>query len=118
RDLPALDVGASVTGEGVETAAQLETLGVDQAQGYLLARPSTDIDTWEEWWTRGQDTDDIGTAFSPPLPGTGRQAPLGTAVPWCNRRRLLSGPAASAESAESPRIRPPPWGAGRVRDGP
>jgi len=72
RDLLALDVGASVTGEGVETAAQLETLGVDQAQGYLLARPSTDIDTWEEWWTRGQDTDDIGTAFSPPLPGTGR----------------------------------------------
>ena len=51
--LLALDVGAAVTGEGVETAAQLatlRTLGVDQAQGYLLARPSTDQDLWPEWW--------------------------------------------------------------------
>ena len=57
--LLALDVGASVTGEGVETAGQLEaptTLGVDQAQGYFLARPSTDPDTWQSWWAhqRGQ----------------------------------------------------------------
>jgi PAS domain S-box-containing protein len=51
--LLALDVGASVTGEGVETAGQLETLttlGVDQAQGYFLARPTTDPDTWQSWW--------------------------------------------------------------------
>jgi EAL domain-containing protein (putative c-di-GMP-specific phosphodiesterase class I) len=43
--LLALDVRASVIGEGVETASRLEALtplGVDQAQGCFLARPSTD----------------------------------------------------------------------------
>lgn len=53
--LLALDVGASVTGEGVETATQQETLatlGVDQAQGYHLARPTTDPNVWQHWWTR------------------------------------------------------------------
>jgi EAL domain-containing protein (putative c-di-GMP-specific phosphodiesterase class I) len=72
--LLALDVRATVTGEGVETAAQLETLktlGVDQAQGYLLARPTTDADTWQEWWTRGHDPSGTGTVagavdWSPP----------------------------------------------------
>jgi PAS domain S-box-containing protein len=53
--LLALDVGATVTGEGVETDTQadtLRTLGVDQAQGYLLARPTTDPTQWATWWTR------------------------------------------------------------------
>jgi PAS domain S-box-containing protein len=53
--LLALDIGASVTGEGVETETQkdtLTTLGVDQAQGYLLARPTTDRTVWQEWWNR------------------------------------------------------------------
>jgi len=53
--LLALEIGASVTGEGVETADQLSalsTLGVDQAQGYLLARPSTDAAEHASWWGR------------------------------------------------------------------
>ncbi len=53
--LLSLDVGATVTGEGVETEEQMDTLatlGVDQAQGYLLARPTTDRHQWEAWWTR------------------------------------------------------------------
>ena len=53
--LLALDVGATVTGEGVETEIQkdtLATLGVDHAQGYLLARPTTDRTVWQEWWTQ------------------------------------------------------------------
>jgi PAS domain S-box-containing protein len=53
--LLALEIGASVTGEGVETADQLSalsTLGVDQAQGYLLARPSTDRAEHASWWQR------------------------------------------------------------------
>ena len=57
--LLALDVGAAVTGEGVETTPQLETLGalgVDQAQGYLLARPTTDRVLWAEWWARNHLT--------------------------------------------------------------
>jgi predicted signal transduction protein with EAL and GGDEF domain len=53
--LLALDVGATVTGEGVETATQLETLatlGVDHVQGYLLAPPSTAREQWQAWWPR------------------------------------------------------------------
>jgi PAS domain S-box-containing protein len=53
--LLALDIGATVTGEGAETDSQLDTLatlGVDQAQGYGLARPTTDHDEWEDWWGR------------------------------------------------------------------
>ena len=52
--LLALELGASVTGEGVETLGQLEaleTLGVDHGQGYLLARPTTDRTQWASWWT-------------------------------------------------------------------
>lgn len=51
--LLALELGASVTGEGIETLGQLEsltTLGVDQGQGYLLARPTTDRAQWAAWW--------------------------------------------------------------------
>jgi PAS domain S-box-containing protein len=50
--LLALDIGASVTGEGVETSAELSTLidlGVDAAQGYLLSRPTTDAEDWRAW---------------------------------------------------------------------
>ena len=53
--LLALEIGASVTGEGVETPDQLQalsTLGVDHAQGYLLCRPCTDSDEWASWWHR------------------------------------------------------------------
>lgn len=47
--LLALDTGAVVTAEGVETPAELEAvaaLGVDHAQGYLIARPSIDLSAW------------------------------------------------------------------------
>lgn len=55
----ALEMQAEVTGEGVETTAQLEVLrclGVDTVQGYLLARPTLDrtrLDTWRtrDWLT-------------------------------------------------------------------
>ncbi len=51
--LLALELGATVTGEGIETLGQLEaleTLGVDHGQGYLLARPTIDRAQWASWW--------------------------------------------------------------------
>ncbi|MCW2573300.1 MAG: diguanylate phosphodiesterase [Frankiales bacterium] len=53
--LLALDLGACVVAEGIETPSELETvgtLGVDQVQGYLLARPTTDPTRWQRWWDR------------------------------------------------------------------
>lgn len=53
--LMALELGARVTAEGVESAAQLTTLatlGVDTVQGFLLAQPSTDPAVWERWGAR------------------------------------------------------------------
>lgn len=53
--LLAIDIGATVTGEGTETMAQVDTLatlGVDQAQGYAIARPTTDRSQWASWWHR------------------------------------------------------------------
>jgi PAS domain S-box-containing protein len=53
--LLALDLGATVTAEGVETPSELETLGTmgaDHVQGYLLARPTTDRARWARWWNR------------------------------------------------------------------
>jgi PAS domain S-box-containing protein len=50
--LLALDLGASVTAEGVETRAELDSvtdLGVDHAQGFVLADPSTDPGVWRTW---------------------------------------------------------------------
>jgi EAL domain-containing protein (putative c-di-GMP-specific phosphodiesterase class I) len=50
-----LELGASVTAEGVETPSELETLatlGVDYAQGFLLARPSTQRADWLRWRSR------------------------------------------------------------------
>lgn len=47
--LVALEVGAAITAEGVETMAELDTvvmLGVDSAQGYLIGRPGSDPTTW------------------------------------------------------------------------
>jgi PAS domain S-box-containing protein len=53
--LLALELDATVTGEGVETPAELETLatlGVDCAQGYLLAMPTHDRERWRLWFAR------------------------------------------------------------------
>jgi PAS domain S-box-containing protein len=50
-----LELGASVTAEGIETPLELETLatlGVDHAQGYLLGRPTTERQDWLAWWER------------------------------------------------------------------
>lgn len=62
--LLALEVGASVTGEGVETLDQLcamNALGVEHAQGYYLARPTLDRAEWRGWfqrdWTQVQGRD-------------------------------------------------------------
>jgi EAL domain-containing protein (putative c-di-GMP-specific phosphodiesterase class I) len=48
----AQDLGADVVAEGVEEPADLVALtdvGVDMAQGYLIARPSIDPNVWHEW---------------------------------------------------------------------
>ena len=53
--LLALDLGATVTGEGVERPAELEALanlGVDHVQGFLLGRPRVDHAAWNRWWRR------------------------------------------------------------------
>ncbi|MEX2288710.1 MAG: EAL domain-containing protein [Mycobacteriales bacterium] len=50
--LLALDFGACLIAEGVETAADLDvlsSLGVDAAQGYLIGRPSTDRAQLNRW---------------------------------------------------------------------
>jgi EAL domain-containing protein (putative c-di-GMP-specific phosphodiesterase class I) len=50
--LLALELGAVVVAEGVETAdqlAQLQALGIDYVQGYLLASPTTDTGEWQTW---------------------------------------------------------------------
>jgi len=50
--LLALDSGAMVIAEGVELPADLEAirdLGVDAAQGYLLARPTADRRKLQRW---------------------------------------------------------------------
>ena len=49
--------GATVVAEGVETAHELETLaalGVDLAQGYFIAYPTTDQVEWSRWLAPAQ----------------------------------------------------------------
>jgi EAL domain-containing protein (putative c-di-GMP-specific phosphodiesterase class I) len=50
--LYALESGSLVVGEGVETPAELDALGllrVDATQGYLLGRPTTHAEDWARW---------------------------------------------------------------------
>jgi EAL domain-containing protein (putative c-di-GMP-specific phosphodiesterase class I) len=57
--LLALDIGAYVIAEGVERTEDLEAikdLGVDAAQGYLLARPTKDRRALARWQKSGQPT--------------------------------------------------------------
>lgn len=66
--LLAMELGAELTAEGVETSLELETLaslGVDHAQGYLLSRPSTDRDEWAAWWDRQWLPGEAGPALPP-----------------------------------------------------
>jgi EAL domain-containing protein (putative c-di-GMP-specific phosphodiesterase class I) len=65
----ARDIGASVVAEGVEQAADLDAvrgLGIGAAQGYLLARPSTDRDQLSAWQS--------GTSLSMCMRGTTQPA--------------------------------------------
>jgi EAL domain-containing protein (putative c-di-GMP-specific phosphodiesterase class I) len=73
--LLALDLDATVVAEGVETFSELTTLGalgIDCAQGYLLARPSTDHSRWRRWcdagrvWDTGQQRSDSGRLVTIP----------------------------------------------------
>ena len=73
--LLALDLDATVVAEGVETLPELTTLatlGVDCAQGYLLARPSTDHSRWRRWadagrvWETGQHQSGSGRSVTLP----------------------------------------------------
>jgi hypothetical protein len=48
----ALQSGAVLVAEGIETAvelAALESLGVDAVQGYHLGRPTTCPEDWQTW---------------------------------------------------------------------
>jgi EAL domain-containing protein (putative c-di-GMP-specific phosphodiesterase class I) len=54
--LLALEIGATVIAEGIETPEDLEAvrdLGVDAAQGYLFARPTTDRSELSVWESAG-----------------------------------------------------------------
>jgi PAS domain S-box-containing protein len=77
--LLALDIGATVTGEGVESVDQRETLnllGVDHAQGYLFSAPTIDARNWvawrQQWWVP-----DHLSARSPQLPQRQARTSLG-----------------------------------------
>jgi EAL domain-containing protein (putative c-di-GMP-specific phosphodiesterase class I) len=57
--LLALELGATVIAEGIETPEDLEAvrdLGVDAAQGYLFARPTTDLSALVSWQSAGSRT--------------------------------------------------------------
>lgn len=48
----ARDIGATVTAEGIETAAELSSvagLGIDSGQGFFLGRPTSRPDQWARW---------------------------------------------------------------------
>lgn len=71
--LLALDIGGKVVAEGVETRQELATvasLGVDAAQGYLLARPSTDPTDFARW---ASSTTLLSDALARPADGAGRK---------------------------------------------
>lgn len=72
--LLALELGASVTAEGVETAPELAAvamLGVDHAQGYFFARPTTDRARWQTWQTRTWPIGANPAIASPAVPSDG-----------------------------------------------
>jgi EAL domain-containing protein (putative c-di-GMP-specific phosphodiesterase class I) len=74
--LVALEIGASVTGEGVERSDQRETLallGVDHAQGFLFSPPTIDHRNWQAWRQPWWTPDHV-SARPPVLPQPG--APL------------------------------------------
>jgi PAS domain S-box-containing protein len=77
--LLALDLGATLTAEGVETATQLAVLvdlGIDHGQGWHLGRPTldvprrTDAPTADQLALRGRGLTPAGPAAWPPSPST------------------------------------------------
>jgi EAL domain-containing protein (putative c-di-GMP-specific phosphodiesterase class I) len=77
--LLALDIGAVVVAEGVETQAELDAvsaLGVDAVQGYLIARPSSDSGDLARW---ASGTPLLPTAASAALPQPRRPIPAAAA---------------------------------------
>ena len=51
-----LEMGSTVTAEGIETPDELrcaQDLGIHGAQGFLFGRPVADWSTWAEWHARG-----------------------------------------------------------------
>jgi PAS domain S-box-containing protein len=77
-----LDLGATVTGEGIETVEERSTLadlGVGFGQGYLLARPSTNRSDWQQWASRNWLSGAGGHARS--LPADARWAASHRAMP-------------------------------------
>ena len=74
--LVALEIGATVTGEGVERADQRDTLallGVDHGQGFLFSPPTTDHRNWQAWRQPWWTPDHV-TSRHPVMPQPG--APL------------------------------------------
>ena len=70
--LVALEMDASVTAEGIETAEALQvvgSLGVDSAQGYLIGKPTTDRRAWQRWQTADWPFSDLPAL----LPGPARR---------------------------------------------
>jgi EAL domain-containing protein (putative c-di-GMP-specific phosphodiesterase class I) len=94
------DLGAKVVSEGVETIDELECirdLGVDYAQGYLIARPATPPPAYE--WPPGRAAPSAPRKGPPPLPPTQRKGPppLPPAIP-----RSSQAPAAQPRRSGRP----------------
>jgi EAL domain-containing protein (putative c-di-GMP-specific phosphodiesterase class I) len=97
------EIGASLVAEGVEHVGDLEAardLGVGAAQGYLLARPSTDRHDLAAWVADGVAVpggvlvDGLAIARAPRR----RHSPLRTAAPMWRRSRTADGPPVPQES--------------------
>lgn len=101
--LMALDMRATVIAEGVETVAELSCvagLGVDQVQGYLIGRPSTQLDDIDALRPRADATSPYPDLDSPPSrPRLTRQGPATD----CRQSRAADqkGPPAAEASAEA-----------------
>jgi EAL domain-containing protein (putative c-di-GMP-specific phosphodiesterase class I) len=80
----ALEAGAVLIAEGVETAAELaaiEDLGVDAAQGYHLGRPTVVHDAWRQWEQTSASLRGASDRGVRPAPGTTSPAALPAAAP-------------------------------------
>ena len=104
--------GQTIVAEGVETLEQLEVvigLGFDSAQGYLLGRPSPDIDALDV---------DLGTSCrgrrrSAGVRGgrtAGRARPRPDGSRRADRRRAASRPRSAGLAQAGARSRPSPGG--------